>query len=175
MSIYTKFFLGSNSNYKIFYYKMLLITSIIALVSAYYVEFVMDLPPCVLCLYQRYCYFALIIGCLFAIFIQLNKYIILYSTLILLLACGISGYHSGVERNLFAASAHCSSQIVIPDNLSVNEIKTMLYNKPIASCQKAALKILGLSMSEWNLLLNILLLITLVFTSYIQPRSNAKA
>ncbi|MGI4776095.1 MAG: disulfide bond formation protein B [Janthinobacterium lividum] len=175
MSIYTTFFSSGDNNHKIYYYKLLVAISAVALAGAYYVEFALDLPPCVLCLYQRYCYFALIIFSLLTLIKKIdNKYIFRLLILTLLLACGISGYHSGVERGLFKANSHCSSQVTMTDNLSVSEIKDMLYDKPVASCQRAALKILELSMSEWNFLINLLLIIMLVTMLPPQRRHDAK-
>ncbi|MFV9936860.1 MAG: disulfide bond formation protein B, partial [Rickettsia endosymbiont of Haemaphysalis japonica] len=50
-------------------------------------------------------------------------------------------------------------------------IKQMFYSQPITSCTKPAIKIFGISMTEYNLLLNIGLLICLLLV-WFYPKSN---
>jgi len=73
-------------------------------------------------------------------------------------AAMLAGYHTGIERGIFELSSFCTPLVSVTDNISVNDFKRMLYNKQIGMCNKPALVILGLSMTEWNLLLNLALL-----------------
>jgi disulfide bond formation protein DsbB len=133
--------------------------SVFALAFAYYVEYVMELAPCPLCIYQRFPYLALIKVSITALIIKkLSKYTLFFIVLNLFIAVLLAGYHSGVEREIFKPSSLCSSLVHIPEKLSIQEIKKMFYNKPIATCTKPALVVFCLSMTEWNLLLNIGLL-----------------
>ena len=160
MSIFTIANLASLRNFKALY-KLLIVVSVIALLGAYATEYIMNLPPCVLCVYQRYCYYLLIVFSAIGFAKPANKPVIWLVAATILSACLIAGYHASVERRIIAASKHCSSQVKISDNLSIAEIKDMLYEKPVASCERAALKFIGLSMAEWNLLLNLGLLVIL--------------
>lgn len=173
MSIFTISHLMNTYKPKTFY-KFLIAISVIALLGAYATEYILKLPPCVLCWYQRYCYFLLIIFSFIGIARASSKWVLGVVSIILFSACLIAGYHAGVERGFIQASKYCSSQVKIADNLTVNEIKDMLYAKPVASCEKAALKVANLSMAEWNLLLNIGLLIILYFTQETRSENNAK-
>jgi len=174
MSIFTMVLPADLRNYKVLY-KFLIGVSIVALLSAYITEYVMKLPPCFLCMYQRYCYFLLIIFSAIGIAKMENKQIVCLIAITIFAACLIAGYHAGVERGIFRASAHCSSQVKITDDLSVSEIKDMLYDKPVASCERAALKFIGLSMAEWNLLLNLWLLAILFSMWKTGFKNHAKA
>jgi disulfide bond formation protein DsbB len=156
------------------FYKFLIAISVIALLGAFTTEYILKLPPCVLCWYQRYCYFLLIIFSFIGLARASSKWVLGVVSIILFSACLIAGYHAGVERGLIQASKFCTSQVKITDNLSINEIKDMLYAKPVASCERAAFKIARLSMAEWNLLLNIGLLIILYFTWKRGSENNAK-
>lgn len=134
--------------------------SLLALAFAYYVEYIMELAPCPLCVYQRFPYLALIKISITALIIKkLSKYTLFFIVLNLFIAILLAGYHSGIERGIFKPSSLCSSLIHIPEKLSVQEIKKMFYNQPITTCTKPALVIFGLSMTEWNLLLNIALFV----------------
>jgi disulfide bond formation protein DsbB len=70
----------------------------------------------------------------------------------------IAGYHTGVERGIFELSSFCKPLISVSESTSFDDFKKMLYSEPLGMCNKPALVIFGLSMTEWNLLLNIGLL-----------------
>jgi len=173
MSIFTVALPVALHNFKALY-KFLIIVSIAALLGAYATEFILKLPPCVLCWYQRYCYFLLVIFSATGLLKNDNRLIHACITVILISACLIAAYHASVERGFVKASEHCASQVKISDNLSTDEIKELLYNKPIATCEKAALKFIGLSMSEWNLLLNLGLLLMLYNVWKFKGKNHAK-
>ena len=69
----------------------------------------------------------------------------------------LSGYHSGLERGIFPPMK-CSTHAKNLEDISVEEAKQVIYDAPIADCSKPAIKILGLSLTEWNLFLNFVLL-----------------
>jgi disulfide bond formation protein DsbB len=81
-----------------------------------------------------------------------------YYIIAAIMAIIVAGYHTGIERGIFELSSFCKPLVSIGDNISVANFKEMLYSKHIALCNKPALVVFGLSMTEWNLLLNIFLL-----------------
>ena len=131
---------------------------------AFFTEFVLGFPPCELCLYQRWPYFALLLICLVAM--QLKKYEKLFLCLVfvsILSSIGISGYHTAIERGLFEGSSQCNPDVNMPDNLSPAQIREQLYTREVATCTKPPFKVMMLSMTEWNLLFNIALLTFMSF------------
>ncbi|NRB10328.1 MAG: disulfide bond formation protein B [Rickettsiaceae bacterium] len=139
-------------------YKLLLIISIISLGFAYFVEYAMDLGPCPLCIYQRFPYLIFITSTIIAI--NNPKYQRKADTYILItIICSIllAGYHAAIEHEIFQLSKACKPLVSIADNVSVDDFQKILYSKQIAACDKPALVILNLSMTEWNLLLNLFL------------------
>ena len=70
---------------------------------------------------------------------------------------GLAGYHTGIERGWFNPTDTCNPGFNIPEGASADEIRQMLYDAPIATCTRAAFKIFGVSMTEWNLILNLCL------------------
>lgn len=138
--------------------------SIFALAFAYIVEYMMHFAPCPLCIYQRFPYLSLIKISVTALFIQkISKYTLVFIVFTLLCACVLAAYHTGIENGIFEPSVICSSLIHIPEHLSIKDIREMFYSQPITSCTKAAFKIFKLSMTEWNLLLNLGLLFGVLF------------
>jgi disulfide bond formation protein DsbB len=137
-------------------YFLLLILSSGSLAFAYFVEYIIHLSACPLCIYQRFPYLVFIT--LSIISLSSEKNYIKYYIFTAIIAICLAGYHTGVERGIFELSSLCKPLVSISDSTSTEDFVKLLYNKPIATCEKPALVILGLSMTEWNLLLNLGLL-----------------
>lgn len=130
--------------------------AVISLLTAYLAEYIFLLAPCPLCLYQRFPYLIFIMLGLMGYAGQYS-YRTHYITVIII-AIIIAFYHTGIERGIFELSSFCKPLVSVSKNISVADFKELLYSKEIALCNKPALVIFGLSMTEWNLLLNIVLL-----------------
>lgn len=161
------------NNYR-FLYLGLLAISIIALLVAYFAEYILHYAPCPLCIYERFPYLTLIKLSITALIIQkISKYNLILVFLTLICSCILSAYHSGIERGVFKPSVVCSSMIHIPKTFTIHHIREMLYNQPTTTCSKAAFKILGLSMTEYNLLLNLVMVVVLIIISLDHKRKNS--
>ena len=144
--------------------KFLLLTFLIsffALISAYFIEYILGYQPCNLCLIERIPYVvALIIITINFKFNHLERYLILLLVFVFLTSTLISLYHLGIEQGFIKESLVCdlknSSKI-----LSKEEILQQLQQK-IVSCKDVTFKILGLSLTTLNIIIS--LLITIVFT-----------
>ena len=79
--------------------KLIFLISIIALSSAFFIEYVLGHQPCNLCILERIPYlFSIIIIVLNYQFIHLEKYFIFSLILIFLAATILSLYHLGIEQ-----------------------------------------------------------------------------
>ena len=144
--------------------KFLLLTfliSLFALISAYFIEYILGHQPCNLCLIERIPYIiALIIITINYKFNHLERYLILLLVFVFLTSTLISLYHLGIEQGFIKESLVCdlknSSKI-----LSKEEILQQLQQK-IVSCKDVTFKILGFSLTTLNIIIS--LLITIVFT-----------
>ena len=88
--------------------RIIFLISLIALVSAYFIEHILGHQPCNLCLMERIPYFLAIIIILFNIkFNYLEKYFLLILIIIFLLATVISLYHLGIEQGFIQESLVC--------------------------------------------------------------------
>ena len=141
--------------------KLTFLISLFALISAYFIEYILGHQPCNLCLIERIPYMgALIIIIINYKFNYLEKYSLLLLIFIFLAGTIISLYHLGIEQGFIAESLVCdlknSSQI-----LSKEEILQQLQQK-IVSCKDVTFKIFGFSLTTLNIIIS--LLITIVFT-----------
>ena len=141
--------------------KITFLVSLFALISAYFIEYVLGHQPCNLCLIERIPYMvALIIIVVNYKFNNLEKYLILLLIFVFLAGTFISLYHLGIEQGFIKESLLCDlkngSKI-----LTKEELLQQLQEK-IVSCKDVTFKIFGFSLTNLNLIIS--LLITIIFT-----------
>ena len=134
--------------------------SFIALVSAYFIEYILGHQPCNLCVYERIPYFlAILIVLINHKYNKLEKYLILSLSIIFFIATILSLYHLGIEQGFIKESLLCDlekgANIVDKD-----EILKQLQQKNI-SCKDVTFKIFGLSLTNYNIIISLLLTIGL--------------
>ena len=136
--------------------KLIFLISIIALSSAFLIEYVLGHQPCNLCVLERIPYLlALIIIVLNYKFINLEKYFILSLILIFLSATILSLYHLGIEQGFIEESLVCDLKNG-SNLLSKEAILKQLQEKNV-SCKDVTFKILGLSLTSYNIIISILI------------------
>ncbi len=136
--------------------KLIFFISIIALSSAFFIEYFLGHQPCNLCILERIPYLlALIIIVLNYKFINLEKYFILFLILIFLAATILSLYHLGIEQSFIEESLVCDSKNG-SNLLSKEDILRQLQEKNV-SCKDVTFKILGLSLTSYNIIISILI------------------
>ena len=135
--------------------------SFIALISAYFIEYVLGHQPCNLCVYERIPYFlAILIVFINYKYNKLEKYIILSLAIIFLIATILSLYHLGIEQGFIQESMLCDLEKGA-NILDKDEILKQLQQKNI-SCKDVTFQIFGLSLTSYNIIISILLTITLI-------------
>ena len=139
--------------------KLIFLISIIALSSAFFIEYVLGHQPCNLCILERIPYLmAIIIIILNYKFIHLEKYFILLLILIFLAATILSLYHLGIEQGFIEESLVCDLKKG-SDLVSKEEILKQLQEKNI-SCKDVTFKIMGLSLTSYNILISLIITIS---------------
>ena len=141
-------------------YLSILIISILALISAYFIEYFLGYQPCNLCLLERIPYALSIIIILANFKIKFNdKYILLVLIIIFVLSALLSIYHFGIEQGLIEESFVCSTK----DNLNLNKEQLLQeLQKMNISCKNVAFTIFGLSLTTYNILLSVIISATLI-------------
>ena len=136
--------------------KFIFFVSIIALVSAFFIEYVLGHQPCNLCVLERISYLlAIIIVFLNYKFILFEKFFILLLTIIFLVSAALSLYHLGIEQGFIQESLVCN--LKSGSNLfSKEEILKQLQEKSV-SCKDVTFKMFGLSLTSYNILISLLI------------------
>ena len=149
---------------------LVFLISFFALISAFFIEYVLGHQPCNLCLIERIPYtIAMVVIILNLKFNHLEKYLILLLVLVFLVGTIISIYHLGIEKGFIEESLLCdlknSSKI-----LSREEILKQLQVKTV-SCKDVTFKIFGFSLTTLNIIIS--LLISIIFTKiYLRYEKN---
>ena len=145
--------------------------SFIALISAYFIEYILGHQPCNLCVYERIPYFlAILIVLINYKYNKLEKYLILSLAIIFLIATILSLYHLGIEQGFIQESLLCDLEKGA-NIVDKNEILKQLQEKSI-SCKDVTFKIFGLSLTNYNIIISLLLTIglTKIYLGYEKSR-----
>ena len=144
-----------------FYLKTIFLFSVIALSTAFFIEYILGHQPCNLCILERIPY-GLSLGLISAIFIlrKNEKFFILLLIITFIFSLAISFYHYGIEQGFFEESAVCGIKD-FSENITKEDLLKQLSEKTV-SCKDVTFRILGLSLTSINIVVNIMFIITLM-------------
>jgi len=138
------------------FYLFILFYSLFAIFFALYVEHVLGYRPCKLCLYQRIPY----IVSIFISFVGYNYFkndkILILIVVIFSISVLISGYHYGIENNIFEEFSGCTANTL--EIIDKSELLKSLNNN-VSSCKDVNFKLFGISLAGINFLLSLLIVI----------------
>ena len=148
------------------FYLLIFLISIFSISSALYIEYILKVPACKLCLYQRIPYMISLIFCFFGYFFSGKKFWAFVLFLTFLSNMLLSGYHLGIENNIFLEFSGCTNE-----NLNIIDKNDLLknLNNFLPSCKDVNFRILGLSLATINFVLSIvLIIITVKYLRYVK-------
>ena len=139
--------------------KIIFLVSIVALASAFFIEYILDHQPCNLCIFERIPYLLSIIIILFNFkFNQFEKFFTLLLVIVFLFGAILSLYHLGIEQGFIQESLVCDLKSG-SNLLSKEEILKQLQEKNVI-CKDVTFKIFGLSLTSYNILISLLISIS---------------
>jgi len=154
------------------YLKIIFFISLISIISAYFIEYVLGYQPCNLCLIERIPYGLSIILIILNYFFNQNKqFVILLLILVFSFSLLISLYHFGIEQGFFEESTVCGLKDA-NNIISKEELLKQLQLKTI-SCKDVTFRIFGLSLSAFNIVISLVIFILLIkiFKNYEKIKS----
>tara|TARA_B100000575_G_scaffold213742_1_gene174536 strand:+ start:64 stop:552 length:489 start_codon:yes stop_codon:yes gene_type:complete len=149
-------------NFKIeTYLKFILIFSLVSIIFAYYVEYILGYQPCNLCLIERIPYaLSIFLIVVFYAFKRNIKFLILLLSLIFMFSFIISIYHLGIEQGFFQESAVCGLSSSF-EATSKEEILKQLSEKTV-SCKDVTFRFFGFSLTTINMIFSLFILSLLI-------------
>ena len=147
--------------------KIIFLFSFIALISAFFIEYILGHQPCNLCLIERIPY-GLSIMIIIAIFLirKNQKFLVMLLILTFIFSFAISFYHFGIEQGFFNESTACTTGN-FSETMSKEEVLEQLKQSNI-SCKDVNLRIFGFSLAAINFIFSIALsaVFTKLFINY---------
>ena len=145
-------------NNKSLFLNLILLVSFVALMSAFFIEYILGHQPCNLCILERIPYvIAIVIILLNYKFYQFEKIFLVLLVIVFLTATILSVYHFGIEQGFIEESLVCDlkngSEVT-----SKEEILKQLQEQKV-SCKDVTFKIFGLSLTTYNIVISILITI----------------
>jgi disulfide bond formation protein DsbB len=124
--------------------------------GAWFIEIVLGVKPCPLCLEQRSPYYAGIPVALLAFFLadrtpQLVRALLGLTAIIFLIGSGMGAYHAGVEWGFWKGPADCTGPV--PTAAAMSDFLKSLDTVKVIRCDEVAMRIFGLSLAAWNVLI----------------------
>ena len=136
-------------------YILIFIYSIIALLSAIYIEKVLGYLPCKLCIYQRIPFLAAIFICFLGYNYFKSDKIFITLIITFTLSTALSGYHFGIENSIFEEYAGCTNI-----NIDItNKEKIIKSLGMVKNCKDVEFTIFGISLSGLNFLTSLLIVL----------------
>ena len=132
-----------------------LAVSLAALGLAYGSQYWGGLAPCVLCLYQRAAYGAVIVcaagalGCAFADKEKAARFLTGLCALGFLVGAGIAFFHVGVEQQWWTGTEACVGAAT-GSAKTIEDLRAQLLAAPIVRCDQVAWSLFGISMAGYN-------------------------
>ena len=146
--------------------------SLVILLAAFGFQYIGELAPCKLCLWQRYPHgLAIVLAVLFA---QVKHRLLLWlGGVASLSTAAIAAYHSGIEQKWWQGPDTCTSGSI--EGLSTEQLMAQIMAAPIIRCDEIAWSFLSLSMASWNLIASLLLAALWFYAWRIWPRQDISA
>ena len=150
------------SSKNIFYLTVLF--SVFAILSAFFMQYVLGHAPCKLCSYQRIPYYVIIlIGLITLFFPKIIKLSFLLFIILLIAEFLISNYHTLSTYEIISYSG-CQSAEIPSD---INQLKEALISDTlIVNCSNANLKYFGIPLSIYNSFFSLMFLIIIAFNAH---------
>ena len=133
-----------------------------AILGVYFFQYVLGLPPCPLCLEQRYAYYVsipLAAMILLGLSVGSSRKVLTLAFLAIAAAmlwnAGLGSYHSGVEWHWWPGPQDCSG--TVPNFSAGGSLLDQMNKARVVRCDEAAWRFLGLSLAGYNVLVSLFL------------------
>lgn len=129
-------------------HSLVLVGPTLLLGGALYLQHFSGLPPCEMCIWQRWPHFiAIVLGLVALPMVQARRPLVMLAALAVWVSAGIAVYHLGVEQHWWQGPTACTSGLTAGADM----LKSILA-APVVRCDAIPFVFLGLSLAAWNAL-----------------------
>jgi disulfide bond formation protein DsbB len=137
----------------------LLVASAGSLLAAFFFQYVIGLQPCILCIWQRWPYAAVIVLTILILTAaarapKLRAALLALCGVALLFGGGVAVFHVGVEQHWWTGTPGCG----VPATAnSIEAMRAQIMAAPVVRCDQVAWSLFGISMASYNILISLVL------------------
>jgi disulfide bond formation protein DsbB len=144
------------------FFLVFIIVSTGLLGSAFGLQYIFDIHPCSLCIYQRYPWIIIILFSFIGLFLKksISRIIVAAIFVTLLTSLALSIYHVGIEQKWWANHLICKSAI---DTENFESFKQQLMKTEMVDCAKIQWSLFGISMAGFNAMISAILAVFVSF------------
>ena len=114
-------------------------------------QYLGDLPPCKLCIWQRWPHLAAVLIGLIYLFARFRM-LTLLGALAALTTAGVGIYHTGVEKGWWEGPSTCTAGEIT--GMSADDLLESILATPVIRCDDILWEMFGLSMASWNAIIS---------------------
>ncbi|MGI9461380.1 MAG: disulfide bond formation protein B [Alphaproteobacteria bacterium] len=146
------------------------------LLAVWILQYGFGFQPCPLCYYQRYPWWLMIfLGLLSALSNYIYKrqnshygFMLILGIFVMIFSMMLAGYHAGIEWKLWQGPAHCTAvEMIDPLTKTIDDFFSAAN---VTNCDKPALIFAGLSLSGWNFIASLVVMVYLLFLLFAKHR-----
>ena len=143
-----------DKNYK--YFILIFLINAVVIFFALFIEYILKFKPCILCIYQRYPYYLILLfSALFFLKNSWKQYLLILIIITSIISFILAGYHVGIEYGLIDELSNCKTEV--SKNISKDVLLKELQNKLAPSCKVVDFKLFGLSLASINMIMSLIL------------------
>ena len=114
-------------------------------------QYLGDLPPCKLCIWQRWPHLVAVL-CGAAVLVTAYRPLALLGALAALTTAGVGIYHTGVEKGWWEGPSTCTAGEIA--GMSADDLLESILATPVIRCDDILWEMFGLSMASWNAIIS---------------------
>lgn len=138
---------------------LLALASAGVLIAALVFQYGYGYQPCVLCIYQRWPYVAVLAFSAIALAFPgrrgVRDAMLMASGLALLANSGIAFYHVGVEHHWWAGTSGCGASGAAA--LTLDDLRAQVMKAPVVRCDEVQWDLFGITMAGYNVVISLAL------------------
>jgi len=139
---------------------LVLFGSLFTIGGAWFIELVLGVKPCHLCLIGRIPHYIGIPVAALAVMAnrstvppRIGRVMLALLAIVFLVGTGIAAYHSGVEFGIFTGPTDCTG--TIEKAADIQDFLKQLQTVKVIRCDEVAMRIFGLSLASWNAVISL--------------------
>jgi disulfide bond formation protein DsbB len=114
-------------------------------------QYLGGLPPCEMCLWQRWALVTALALALLGCAAGYSRAMLMLAALAVLAGAGIAVFHVGVEQHWWKGITECAAT---PVSGSAADVMSQILAQPLVRCDAIAWSLFGISMAGWNALIS---------------------